>query len=239
MSTLQSVVQQEYSYSVSSTADLSSPGTAESRDRRWRDRAWRASEVIVASCALFVLAPVMSIIAVAVKMTSPGPALFRQQRIGLNGNAFLFYKFRTMRVGVDDTALRDQIARELRGEDTSRGGSWKLADDQRVTSLGSFLRRHSLDELPQLINVFLGHMSLVGPRPCLEWEAEMFAVEFGERFAVRPGLTGLWQVSGRSTMGTRDMLALDVEYAKHQTLRGDLGILAKTLPALLRIDGAR
>ena len=144
-----------------------------------------------------------------------------------------------MRVGGDDTALREMIARELRGEDISSGGSWKLDGDSRITRLGSFLRRTSLDELPQLINVLRGDMTLVGPRPCLEWEAEMFPSEFDERFAVRPGLTGLWQVSGRSTMGTLDMLRLDVYYVRHQTLRGDVAILARTVPVLLRGDGAR
>jgi lipopolysaccharide/colanic/teichoic acid biosynthesis glycosyltransferase len=144
-----------------------------------------------------------------------------------------------MRVGGDDTALREMIARELRGEDTSSRGSRKLDGDSRITRVGGFLRRTSLDELPQLINVLRGDMTLVGPRPCLEWEAEMFPSEFDERLAVRPGLTGLWQVSVRSTMGTLDMLRLDVCYVSRQTLRGDIAILARTVPALLRGDGAR
>ena len=180
----------------------------------------------------------MAIIAIAIRLTSPGPALFKQRRVGLARRPFCFYKFRTMRLGGDDSALREMIARELRGEDTSTDGSWKL-DDSRITGVGSFLRRTSLDELPQLINVLRGDMTLVGPRPCLEWEAEMFPSEFDERFAVRPGMTGLWQVSGRSTMGTLDMLRLDVHYVRHQTLRGDVAILARTVPALLRGDGAR
>jgi lipopolysaccharide/colanic/teichoic acid biosynthesis glycosyltransferase len=193
----------------------------------------------VAASAVILLAPLMLAIAIAIKMSSPGPVLFRQRRIGRDLKPFQFYKFRTMRVGVDDTVLRVQIARELRGEDTSTGGSWKLAQDNRITPIGTFLRRHSLDELPQLFNVLLGQMALVGPRPCLEWEAEMFVPEFAERFAVRPGLTGLWQVSGRSTMGTREMLLLDVHYARHRTFRGDIRIITKTLPVVLRTDGAR
>jgi lipopolysaccharide/colanic/teichoic acid biosynthesis glycosyltransferase len=180
----------------------------------------------------------MLLIAATVKWSSPGPVLFRQQRIGLDLEPFLLYKFRTMQVGTDESVLRDQIGREMRGEDTSSGGSWKIADD-RITPVGAFLRRWSLDELPQLVNVLLGDMGLVGPRPCLDWEAQMFTREFGERFAVRPGLTGLWQVSGRSTMGTREMLCLDVKYVRHRTVLGDVGILARTLPAVLRVDGAR
>jgi lipopolysaccharide/colanic/teichoic acid biosynthesis glycosyltransferase len=164
--------------------------------------------------------------------------VFRQRRVGLARRPFWFYKFRTMRLGGDDTALREMIASELRGEDTSSGGSWKL-DDSRITPIGGILRRTSLDELPQLINVLRGDMTLVGPRPCLEWEAEMFPSEFEERFAVRPGVTGLWQVSVRSTAGTLDMLRLDVDYVRKRTLRGDVAILMRTVPAVLRGYGAR
>jgi lipopolysaccharide/colanic/teichoic acid biosynthesis glycosyltransferase len=199
----------------------------------------RTADVLIAGTALVVFFPVMAVIWIAVRATSPGRALITQRRVGLGRRPFCFYKFRTMRVGGDDSALRDMIARELRGEDTSSGGSWKLDGDSRITWFGSFLRRTSLDELPQLINVLRGDMSLVGPRPCLEWEAEMFPSEFNERFAVRPGMTGLWQVSGRSTMGTLEMLRLDLNYVRHQTLRGDLAILARTVPVVVRGDGAR
>ena len=199
----------------------------------------RAADILIAGTAFVVLSPVMAVIAVAIRWTSSGPAVFTQRRVGLARESFSFFKFRTMRVGVDDSALRAMVASELRGEDSSSGGSWKLDGDDRITRIGGFLRRTSLDELPQLINVLRGEMTLVGPRPCLEWEAEMFPGEFDERFAVRPGLTGLWQVSGRSTLGTLDMLELDVDYARHQTLRGDVAILARTVPALLHGDGAR
>jgi lipopolysaccharide/colanic/teichoic acid biosynthesis glycosyltransferase len=140
--------------------------------------------------------------------------------------------------GVDDRALRDLIARELRGEDTVENGSSKLNNDRRITRIGAFLRRTSLDELPQLFNVLRGEMTLVGPRPCLDWEAEMFPEEFAPRFTVRPGLTGLWQVSGRSALGTLEMLRLDVLYVRGRSLRSDLAILLRTVPALLR-SGAR
>jgi lipopolysaccharide/colanic/teichoic acid biosynthesis glycosyltransferase len=213
--------------------ELSSAVTAPERVAR------RAADILIAGTVLVMLIPVMVVIGVAIRATSPGPAVITQRRVGLARKPFCLYKFRTMRVGGDDDALRELIARELRGEDTSSGGSWKLDGDSRITRVGSLLRRTSLDELPQLINVLRGDMTIVGPRPCLEWEADMFPSEFRERFDVRPGLTGLWQVSGRSTMGTLDMLRLDVDYARHRTLRGDVAIMARTVPALLRRDGAR
>lgn len=213
------------------------------RHERWSAAcervARRMADILIAATALLVLSVPMTVIAIVIRLTSPGPAFFVQRRVGLGRQPFSFYKFRTMRVGGDDTALREMIARELRDEDTSSGGSWKLDVDSRITRLGSFLRRTSLDELPQLFNVLRGDMTLVGPRPCLEWEAEMFPSEFDARFAVRPGLTGAWQVSGRSTMGTLDMLRLDVDYARHRTWLGDVAILARTFPALLRRHGAR
>jgi lipopolysaccharide/colanic/teichoic acid biosynthesis glycosyltransferase len=199
----------------------------------------RALDVALAACALAVLVLPMLVIAVLIRLDSPGPALFRQRRIGLNRRSFTLLKFRTMRVGVSDAPLRELIARELAGEDASSNGSWKIDADARVTRVGAVLRRTSLDELPQLLNVLGGSMSLVGPRPCLEWEAEMFPPAYDARFEVLPGLTGLWQVSGRSTMGTLEMLDLDLRYVSTRSLRGDLGILVRTIPALLGRDGAR
>jgi lipopolysaccharide/colanic/teichoic acid biosynthesis glycosyltransferase len=199
----------------------------------------RALDVALAACALAVLVLPMLVIAVLIRLDSPGPALFRQRRIGLNRRSFTLLKFRTMRVGVSDAPLRELIARELAGEDASSNGSWKSDADARVTRVGAVLRRTSLDELPQLLNVLGGSMSLVGPRPCLEWEAEMFPPAYDARFEVLPGLTGLWQVSGRSTMGTLEMLDLDLRYVSTRSLRGDLGILVRTIPALLGRDGAR
>ena len=198
----------------------------------------RLVDVLISLILLTVLVLPMVLIALAVRVEDHGPALFRQERVGLRRSRFTLLKFRTMSPGGDDRALRDLIARELRGEDTVVNGSSKLSGDRRITRTGAFLRKTSLDELPQLLNVLRGDMTLVGPRPCLDWEAEMFPAEFAPRFAVRPGLTGLWQVSGRSALGTLDMLKLDVVYVRNRSLRSDVGILLRTLPALLR-SGAR
>ena len=205
----------------------------------WQSVARRALDMTVAGIALAVLALPMLLIGLIIRLTSDGPALFQQRRVGLGGRSFVMYKFRTMRPGVGDEMLRELIAAELRGEDTSVDGSYKLDGDPRVTQIGAFLRKTSLDELPQLINVLLGDMSLVGPRPCLEWEARMFPSEFQPRFCVRPGITGLWQVSGRSTVSTLDMLHLDLTYVRSRSLGGDLSILARTIPSMLKDHSAR
>ncbi|MGH3825592.1 MAG: sugar transferase, partial [Pseudonocardiaceae bacterium] len=156
---------------------------------RWEPVARRAVDLLVVVIALLVLAIPMLLIAMVIMLGTPGPALYRQQRLGRGARPFTMYKFRTMRTGGSDAQHRELIARELRGEDTSVNGSWKIDSDPRVTRIGSILRRTSIDELPQLLNVLRGHMSLVGPRPCLDWEAEMFPARFAERFEVPPGLT--------------------------------------------------
>ena len=204
----------------------------------WERLARRTLDVAGALTGLLIASPFLLGIALWVRSESPGPALFRQVRVGAGGRPFTLYKFRSMRLEGDDRALRELIEAELRGESTQHDGSTKL-DDPRVTRSGRFLRRTSLDEVPQLLNVLRGEMSLVGPRPCLPWEAELFPAEFSARFAVRPGLTGLWQVTGRSTVGTLDMLRLDVQYARDQRLGLDLRILLSTVPSLLRGSGAR
>jgi lipopolysaccharide/colanic/teichoic acid biosynthesis glycosyltransferase len=206
---------------------------------RWEPAARRAVDLGVVLIALLVLAIPMLLVAMAIRLGTPGPALYRQQRIGRGGRPFTMYKFRTMRVGGSDAQHRELIARELRGEDTSVGGSWKIDSDPRVTRLGSILRRTSADELPQLLNVLRGQMALVGPRPCLDWEAKMFPPKYAGRFDVPPGLTGLWQVSGRSTMGTLEMLELDLTYVRSWSFWTDLMILMRTVPTLLRGHGAR
>ncbi|MDT7684650.1 MAG: hypothetical protein QOG57_4960 [Pseudonocardiales bacterium] len=205
----------------------------------WESVARRAVDLTVSLAALLVLGLPLIVIGLVIRWTSVGPALFQQQRVGLGGKTFTMYKFRTMRTGVGDEMLRELIAAELRGEDTSVDGSYKLDSDPRVTPIGVFLRKTSLDELPQLINVLFGDMSLVGPRPCLEWEARMFPTEFQPRFSVRPGITGLWQVSGRSTVSTLEMLHLDLTYVRTRNLVGDLSILVRTVPSMLKDHSVR
>lgn len=205
------------------------------------DAAKRTLDVTICLVALVFCGPLLLLLCCLVRWTSPGPALFRQERLGRDRRSFVVLKLRTMRVDNDDTIHRDYVTRLLR-DDTppvgGRSGLFKLEGDPRVTRLGNWLRRTSLDELPQLLNVLRGEMSLVGPRPVLPYEAEMFREQYQQRFSVKPGITGLWQVRGRSRLSMREGLELDVEYARTHCLALDIGILASTLPALLR-GGAR
>ncbi len=214
--------------------------TRSSRTRRLGAVAKRAIDLAVAGSGLLVLSPLVMVIAVVVRATSRGPAFFRQERIGLGGRPFEIIKFRTMTASNDDTALREMIRLELTGEAVpAEDGSFKTAEDSRITSIGRWLRHTSLDEVPQLVNVIRGEMSLVGPRPALPWEVEMFPAKYQCRADVLPGLTGLWQVSGRGWLDTLDMLRLDLEYVQTRSLRLDLSILLRTVPVMLRSDGTR
>jgi lipopolysaccharide/colanic/teichoic acid biosynthesis glycosyltransferase len=198
----------------------------------------RLLDVTLSALALVVLSPLMIAIAAAVRFTSPGPALFRQERLGLGRRPFSCLKFRTMYVNAGDAPHRQYVTRLLTEAAPPGGatGLFKLGEDPRVTPVGSWLRRTSLDELPQLINVLRGEMSLVGPRPALSWEADLYRPEDHRRFDVLPGMTGLWQVSGRSRLSMRDALALDVEYVRRRSLVLDLWILARTVPTVLRAE---
>jgi lipopolysaccharide/colanic/teichoic acid biosynthesis glycosyltransferase len=200
----------------------------------------RALDLTVAGLGLVVLALLMLLIGLLVRLTSPGPALFRQVRVGEHGRQFRMLKFRTMEVGCDDELHRRYVTRMLRAEDlrAESGGLYKL-DDPRVTRLGRLLRRTSLDELPQLINVVRGEMSLVGPRPMLPWEYELLSPTHRERFAVPAGITGLWQVSGRSRTTFEQMVALDLDYIQRQSFLLDLAILLRTIPTVIAGRDAR
>ena len=191
-------------------------------------RAKRLLDVVCAAGAIVVLSPLMLIVAVLVKCTSRGPILFRQERVGAGNSRFMMLKFRSMIVNDDDSALREAVRLELAGSREATNGSFKLANDPRITRVGKWIRATSIDELPQLFNVLRGEMSMVGPRPALPWEADLFPAEFALRTAVRPGITGLWQVSGRSTLSTLEMLELDVEYVETRSLVGDIGIMLRT-----------
>ena len=192
----------------------------------------RASDVVLSAFLLVILSPILAIIAVAVKMTSPGRVVFSQMRVGKNGKTFRFYKFRTMVDGAH--LLHDHVA-HLNECD---GPALKIANDPRLHGLGPFLRRTSLDELPQLWNVLRGDMSLVGPRPVLPNEVANYAYPYFERFDVMPGLTGLWQVSGRATVPFRRWMAMDVWYVRNWSPLVDLWLLLRTVPAVLFREGA-
>ena len=195
----------------------------------------RQIDVLVAGFALVVLAPVMALILILIRLTSRGPAIFRQSRIGYRKRPFVMLKFRSMTVNCGDEVHRDFVGRMLGGEDPrgrSGGGLYKLQDDCRVTRVGRILRATSLDELPQLMNVLRGEMAIVGPRPALAWEVELYQPHHHERFEVKPGITGLWQVSGRSRLSMNEALELDVEYARRRSVALDLSIIVRTIPAL-------
>lgn len=197
----------------------------------------RAMDIALALAVIIIAAPLLLLLWCLVRFTSAGPALFRQERLGRDMRPFTMLKLRTMYVGNDDRVHRDYVTGMLVTEQAvgaGNGALFKLVDDPRVTPLGAWLRRSSLDELPQLINVLRGEMSLVGPRPVLPWEAQVFGEAYRQRFAVKPGITGLWQVSGRSRLSMRRALELDVEYALRRSLVLDLTILARTVPALFR-----
>jgi lipopolysaccharide/colanic/teichoic acid biosynthesis glycosyltransferase len=202
-----------------------------------RDGVKRALDVVLASVLIVMVAPLLLLLWCLVRATSAGPALFWQERVGRDMRPFTMLKLRSMYVGNDDWMHRAYVAGMLCGDQEAtapNGALFKLADDPRVTPLGAWLRRTSLDELPQLINVLRGEMSLVGPRPMLPWEARLLAEPYRPRFSVKPGITGLWQVSGRSRLSMRSALELDVEYAWRRSLVLDLCILARTVPALFR-----
>jgi len=186
-----------------------------------------------AAAALVMLAPVMGVLAAAVWLHDRGPALFTQTRVGKDGHSFRMYKFRTMVVDADKR--REQL---LASNDSEGGVLFKLRKDPRVTAVGTHLRRLSLDELPQLYNVFLGHMSLVGPRPALPDEAAVYAEHVRRRLVVKPGLTGLWQVNGRSDLSWEESVRLDLRYVENWSFALDLQILWKTISVMVRGSGA-
>ncbi|MEZ5402654.1 MAG: sugar transferase [Bryobacteraceae bacterium] len=207
-------------------------------DRRKAARwAKRTLDVVGSIIGLAVLSPLLLAIAAAVKLTSKGPVLFRQERVGLYGTRFTFLKFRSMRSDNDDTVHREYVKSFIAGFGEQK--IYKLTNDSRVTSLGRFLRRASLDELPQLFNVLLGEMSLVGPRPSIPYEADAYAPWHRRRMlAVKPGITGLWQVGGRSRVKFDEMVRLDVRYAEAWSVWLDLKILCETPRAVLMGGGA-
>ncbi|WP_018348596.1 sugar transferase [Longispora albida] len=193
----------------------------------------RAFDLTFAALLVVVLSPVLLAAWLVVRGTSPGAAVFRQYRLGLGGRPFEMYKFRTMTAGCDDKILRDFVAQELQQDKPP------VLRDPRVTAAGRWLRASSIDELPQLFNVLRGQMSLIGPRPMLDWELDMMPGAYRRRLAVLPGITGLWQVSGRNQKTLTERLDLDLEYVDRRSFALDLLILARTVRVVILRVGAQ
>ncbi len=192
----------------------------------------RGLDVFGAAIALTMLAPLFALVAVAIKLTSPGPVLFNQYRAGLGGKPFKIHKFRTMRCGAD------ALKHELQAHNEVNGAAFKMKHDPRITWLGQFLRRASIDELPQFWNVLKGDMSLVGPRPLPCDESAACAAWQKDRLNVTPGLTCIWQVKGRSLVTFEEWMRMDLDYVENKSFAKDLRILAATVPAVLFGKGA-
>ena len=198
----------------------------------------RALDIVLALVALLLVLPVLLVAMVVVRVDSPGPALFKQVRVGANGRRFRLYKVRTMRNGNDDRGHREYVARLIAGFNEQFDGVYKIAHDPRITRVGRFLRHYSIDELPQLWNVLKGDMSLVGPRPALPHETELYPAHAWARLRVKPGVTGLWQVSGRCELSFDEMVSLDVRYWQRWSLLSDIVILLKTPGTVISGRGA-
>jgi exopolysaccharide biosynthesis polyprenyl glycosylphosphotransferase len=209
----------------------------------------RAFDVAVAAAGLVLLAPAFAVIAIFIKRDSPGPVFFRQARVGWRGRSLGLLKFRTMAADNDDAAYREHSLGRIRGDEagSAAGGPatdeygrpiLKLADDERITRIGNVLRRYSLDELPQFWNVLKGDMSMVGPRPALDYEVAAYAPWHRRRLEVAPGVSGLWQVAGRSRVDFDEMVFQDVIYSYNQSLLTDVSLCLRTIPAILSGRGA-
>lgn len=201
----------------------------------------RAIDFVGAVFGLIVLSPLFALVALAIKSDSRGPVLFCQERLGRHGRPFTFYKFRTMEHGNDPSIHKQYVTSLIQGESEElkgQTGAYKIEADPRVTRVGHYLRRTSIDELPQLINVVLGDMSLVGPRPPIGYEVELYGARERRRLDVMPGITGLWQVSGRSQKTYQEMVDLDLRYIDEWSVVLDMKILVRTVSVVLGRKGA-
>lgn len=192
----------------------------------------RVLDILVATVCLVLAVPLLITAAIWVKLDSPGPVLFRQRRVGRDGQVFEMLKLRTMTTGADDLVI------DLVDQNDTGGPLFKMRDDPRITRAGRLLRRTSMDELPQLVNVLNGEMSIVGPRPALPREVQHWEDPLFDRLRVKPGITGLWQVSGRSSLPYDDYVRFDLDYVQNWTLTKDLVIILRTVPAVLSGRGA-
>ena len=196
----------------------------------------RTMDVVLSLVALVVLLPLLAAIAIAIKIDSPGPVLFRQERLGRRRKPFAMYKFRSMDVDSGDSLHREAVKRTA--ESTRREiGVFKSLEDPRVTAVGRFIRAWNLDELPNLLNILRGDMSIVGPRPALDYELPYYKDWFFQRFTVRPGLTGLWQVKRADAEDFDEMIRMDVDYTEQMSVWLDLKLIALTIPSIIREKG--
>lgn len=222
----------------------------ERRNGVWgRIRRKRVFDIVAAGILLVLASPLFVVIGLAIMLDSKGPIFFRQMRIGARPRRaegsvvwdirqFSVFKFRSMRAASDESVHAAHVKAFVEGKLEPSHGSFKLQDDDRITPVGRVLRRTSLDELPQLINVVRGEMSLVGPRPVPPYEVELYEDWQMERLSAMPGITGAWQVSGRGRVTFDEMIRMDIEYVRHHSFWGDLKLLAQTLPAALTGEGA-
>ena len=201
----------------------------------------RSLDLLVSVATLLLTSPFWAVFAFLIKRESPGPVFLKQERVGMDGKVFLMYKFRSMKDGVDDQAHRELMKKMINGEDANQGTGeepiyGKIKDDPRLTKIGSWMRRYSVDELPQIINVLMGQMSVVGPRPPIPYEVRHYKDWHRARFHIKPGMTGLWQVSGRNRLHFEEMVRLDVFYIENWSVLLDLKIMVKTIPVMLKGD---
>ena len=203
-------------------------------NRSWQKRAF---DLLLTIPGTIFISPLLAVTAIAIRLDSPGPAIYRQKRVGLDGKIFEIYKFRSMYSNADENLHKKQIEAYANG-DLEGEESYKLKEDPRITRVGKFIRKTSIDELPQIFNVLRGEMSLVGPRPVPVYEADQYNLWHSERLTTLPGITGLWQVSERSSASFDNQLRLDIRYIRNQSLKLNAQILLDTLPAVFSEKGA-
>ena len=187
----------------------------------------RIIDIVASFIGLILLSPLILIVSILIKLESKGEVIFKQKRVGLNGKEFYMYKFRSMVINAEE--LKEQ----LESQNEMSGPMFKIKDDPRITNVGKFIRKTSIDELPQLINVIKGDMSLVGPRPSLPKEVEKFEQWMMERLEVKPGLTCIWQISGRNNIDFEDWMKLDIKYVRERSFKLDMKLILKTVLVLL------
>jgi len=206
-------------------------------------RAKRLLDIVFTLLILPPLCLIITIVAILIRLDSPGPIFYRQKRVGLRGTEFSMLKFRSMYMNTDDSVHRDAIVKYMNGQEMNVGTTsdtklqYKLCHDPRITRVGRFIRKTSIDELPQFFNVLRGQMTLVGPRPPLPYEVELYTAQQWLRLSGKPGLTGIWQVYGRSCVTFQNMVEMDIAYIQHQSFWEDLKLIVLTVPVMIQGRG--